>query len=296
MRHWINLITESMSEPVLLKDGSKVILKSWEDDPEGLVHVWIEQNGEEIGSGTYNPETESFTSIEVHADYRRNGVATAIYDFIEGCGYHIKPSNAVQPDGWAFWNARDGLKKSRPMPKLKEAFGTTEKLFHGTNLDNLWLIFKDGKLTPNVHGRDYAGPEGVCLTRSFKVATDHAGSWADNLNGSFFEYFGIEPRHDFAGTVVLEFDRNRIREKIVPYDDFGADEHSEDGGIEQEERVLGDLSLDALTGIYVRKGELEEFLKHAAEANAKHGDAAEYNEQFQAIIHNVLADPRLKTY
>lgn len=180
--------------------------------------------------------------------------------------------------------------------EIMERFGSSDKLFHGTNLDNLWLIMKDGKLTSNAHGRDYAGPTGVCLSRSFKVALDHAGSWADNLHSSFFEYFGIEPtRHDWAGTVVFEFDRNKIHEKLIPYDDFHADESNEDGD-EAEERVIGDLSLDALVGIHVRKGELEEFLEYAATAFKKHPDASDYNDEFRAIITNVLRDPRLQAY
>lgn len=179
---------------------------------------------------------------------------------------------------------------------LVERFGTTEKLFHGTSLDNLWLIMRDGKLTQNAHGRSYEGPVGVCLSRSFKVAMDHAGSWGEQLHDSFFGYFHLgEPRHDFAATVVFEFDRNKIHEPIVPYDDFGSDPHSEEGGDEEEERVVGDLSLDALVAIHVRKGELEEFLEYAVQAkkNAPN-DASEYNEEFKAIINNVLKDPRLQ--
>jgi hypothetical protein len=197
---------------------------------------------------------------------------------------------AIEPSRLRLWNA---TKTIREWINLVEKFGSTEKLFHGTNLDNLWLIMRDGKLTTNAHGRDYAGPAGVCLTRSFKVAMDHAGSWADNLHGSFFEYFGIEPRYDFAGTVVFEFDRNKIHEKLVPYDDFGPDEHGEEGD-EQEERVVGDLSLDALVAVHVRKGEVEEFLEYAVTAFKKTPDASEYNDEFRSIIGNVLQDPRLQ--
>lgn len=175
---------------------------------------------------------------------------------------------------------------------LFEKFGTTEKLYHGTNIDNLWLIMREGKLSPNWHGRDYAGPTGICLSRSFKIAMDHAGSWGETLHYSFFDYFGLaNARYDFEGAVVFEFDRARIERdhEIVEYDDLGGD-------FEEEERVIGDLSLDALVAIYVRKGEIEEFLQHAIEAHKKNTDAAEYNDEFRAILGNVLKDPRLKFF
>lgn len=184
---------------------------------------------------------------------------------------------------------------SKPVAEsvLEERFGTTEKLYHGTNIDNLWLIMKDGKLTSNVHGRDYPGPTGVCLSRSLRVASDHASSWAGNLESSFFEYFGIEARHDFSGTAVFEFDRAKIQQPLIPFNDFGHGEGDDDGE-EEEERVVGDLPLNALSAIYVRKGELEEFLKYAVAAHKAGG--SEYTDEFKQIIGNVLSDPRLKTF
>lgn len=168
-----------------------------------------------------------------------------------------------------------------------DAFGTTEKLYHGTNIDNLWLIMKAGKLSSNFHGRDYAGPTGVCLSRSFEVAKSHAESWAEQLGYSFFEYFGIEgPSEDF-GSVVFEFQRNLISNELIHFDDGAGDE--------QEERTLGDLSLDALTTIYVRPEQIAAFLKYATTAHKNNAEATEYDDQFRSIIQNVLSDSRLKT-
>jgi hypothetical protein len=177
---------------------------------------------------------------------------------------------------------------------ISERFGTTEKLYHGSNLDNLWLIMRDGKLTPDAHGRGYAGPTGVCLSRSFKVAADHAGSWGSQLESSFFEWFGYEVPYNFSGTAVFEFARAKITQPIIAYNDFGHGEH-DDNGEEEEERVVGDLPLDALTAIYVRKGEIEQFLELAVQAHKEKGDT-EYDDEFREIINNVLKDPRLKTF
>jgi hypothetical protein len=173
---------------------------------------------------------------------------------------------------------------------LVERFGTTEKLYHGTNIDNLWLIMRDGKLTADAHGRGYDGPRGVCLSRSYRVAHDHASSWGEHLGDSFFAYFGLKEPYNFSGTCIFEFDRKRITQPMVAFNDFGRGEGDDDGE-EEEERVVGDLPLDALTAIIVRKGELEEFLRLACEAEKK--ERGSYPEEFKAVIQNVLKDPRL---
>jgi hypothetical protein len=142
---------------------------------------------------------------------------------------------------------------------------------------------KAGKLTANWHGRDYAGPTGVCLSRSFKVASDHAGSWMENLNDSFFHYFDLGDPPEISGA-VLQFDRSRIRETIVPYDD-------DMDGLEEEERVVGDLSLSALVAIHVNPRDIETFLKYAIEAHKKGG--LEYDAEFRKVIERVLKDPRI---
>jgi hypothetical protein len=174
---------------------------------------------------------------------------------------------------------------------LLEAFATTEKLYHGTNVENLWMIMEAGKLMPSAHARGYQGPTGVCLSRSFKIALDHAQSWAGDLGYSFFEWFGLDqPSSDF-GRVVLEFDRSKITQKIVAYDDFGIGEGGE--GSEEEERVIGDLPLDALAAIYVIPKEIEEFIEFCAHAY-RTGEGDGYGEKFRQTMNEILQDPRLK--
>ena len=54
-------------------------------------------------------------------------------------------------------------------------FGSAEKLYHGTNVDNFWLILKSGKLTPDRFGMAHGGPSGVSLSRSPMVADVRGG-------------------------------------------------------------------------------------------------------------------------
>lgn len=167
-----------------------------------------------------------------------------------------------------------------------EDFGTTPTLYHGTNLDNLWLIIRAGKLSANFHGRGYEGPTGVCLSRSFKVALDHAQSWTENLGSSFFEYFNLGEPPKMQG-VVLEFERKRIQQEIIPFDDLHDD-------IELEERVIGDLPLGALIGIHVNPDDVRTFVSYAIKSYKEHQN--EYDAEFEKIIEQVLADPRLKAF
>jgi hypothetical protein len=169
---------------------------------------------------------------------------------------------------------------------LVESFGTTQSLYHGTNIDNLCQIVMAGKLSADFHGRGYEGPTGVCLSRSFKIAHDHATTWAESLGDSFFDWFGIDQPPGLFGKVVLEFDRTKIAQEIIPYDDLGDD-------FEQEERVVGDLSLNALVAIYMHPGELEAFVGYVDEVIGKHA-STEYSRNTREVASRILSDPRLK--
>jgi len=44
--------------------------------------------------------------LYVIPQYQKQGVATAIYNYIEKLGFKIEISDQLTPDGQAFWNAR----------------------------------------------------------------------------------------------------------------------------------------------------------------------------------------------
>ncbi len=168
-----------------------------------------------------------------------------------------------------------------------EAFGTSNALYHGTDLDAMWLIIRSGVLDPEVEGRDYAGPLGVSLSRSFKIALDHSRSRTLNLHDSFFDYFDLGSPPPLSG-VVFEFDRSKITQEIIPFDDFGDQ-------VEEEERIVGKLPLEpSLKHIWVKIADVKTFLALAVEAHKKGG--SEYDDKFKEIIRGVLSDPRLRPY
>lgn len=177
-------------------------------------------------------------------------------------------------------------------------FGKTDILYHGCGLDNFWLVYRDGILDSSVEGRGHAGPKGVSLTRSYKVALEHANIQTDNMSDSFFDWFDLpqpteEAHRDYAPLhgVVLVFERGKIAGEIIPFDDFGDGEN--DDSQEAEERVVGTLPLDpALKTIYINHDDLAYFVKAARTAHAN--KVNEYDEKFFAIIDRILADPRVE--
>lgn len=245
MRQWINIINENYAsrtkKVVLLKDGSKAEVRMWEGDPEGRIHLWVERDGVELGSGSYDPEAESFVSIDTLPTYRRIGVATAIYDFLASHGYPIKPSIAVQPDGWAFWNARDGLRKSRPMPKLDESQGDYP-LYHGTSMVGLFGIIGDDAL--NEDGRELT--HGASLTYSEEVADEFAEEisnvlaqegGSDNLEVALTKIIPTYPEtFDRLYGAVIVFSADALKQRFQ-LEDFHSDSVT-DGVTEEEVRIM----------------------------------------------------------
>jgi hypothetical protein len=175
---------------------------------------------------------------------------------------------------------------------LVESFGSTTHLYHGLSIDSMWLVIRHGALDPDINGFGHAGPEGVCLSRNIQVAKGHAESQTENLAYSFFEYFDLGPRPKELTGVVFEFRRDKITQEIVPFDDFAGWGDDSGEGQEEEERVMGQLPLTALTGIYVDPAALHMFLDYATKAFKAGGTG--YGDEFRAIIQGVLKDPRLK--
>jgi hypothetical protein len=59
-----------------------------------------------VGYSIFNEDKSYFEFIKVFDDYRRQGVATAIYNYVETLGYKVKPSHNLEPDGEEFWKNR----------------------------------------------------------------------------------------------------------------------------------------------------------------------------------------------
>ncbi len=91
-----------------LKDGREFVITDFDDSHDGLdvMGVVARLDGAEIGFAAYDRDNGFVRTVEVEKDFRRMGVATALYDYIENLGYDVKPSPAVEPDGWRFWEAR----------------------------------------------------------------------------------------------------------------------------------------------------------------------------------------------
>ena len=179
----------------------------------------------------------------------------------------------------------------RQFINIIESFGTSQTLYHGTSIDAAWLIMKKGFLDADYNGRSVSTdePMGVSLTRDYQVAKNFAANATDSLYDSFFDYFNLgTPPKDFSG-VVFAFDRNKIQQEIIDFDDFG-------DGSEHEERVMGNLPIEpSLENIFVNAKDVSYFLQKAVEVyNRRAGEGQEYNKEFRSIIEGMLKDPRLR--
>lgn len=103
---------EGLRDPVL-KDGTVIEIHHFEDFPESVpaYQVFVisaSLDGEEIASGRFDVVSGHFRGIEVSEPYRRLGVASAIYDYVEQVmGFTVTPSGHLEPDGQSFWNNRN---------------------------------------------------------------------------------------------------------------------------------------------------------------------------------------------
>jgi GNAT superfamily N-acetyltransferase len=119
MREWM-IVVEGLQEQdedaldlqpssFILKNGQKLIVKAMESFDDGLhvLEIFAAIGGDVIGDGKYDMETGQFRGIEVDKEYRRLGIATAIYGYVEALGLDVIPSPHLQPDGERFWQDRN---------------------------------------------------------------------------------------------------------------------------------------------------------------------------------------------
>lgn len=70
-----------------------------------MVNVYAAIDGKTVGHGVYSTEHEEMRHVEVHPDYRRRGVATAIYKHLHKHGWKTKPSGTLTSQGKKMWNS-----------------------------------------------------------------------------------------------------------------------------------------------------------------------------------------------
>ena len=116
MRKFINII---LNEQYRTKSNDNIIIthKINEEETEHeteyygeyyeIIDVTAEINGKIVAWGKYSSDENSFRGIEVKKEYRRMGIASAIYDYMKDKGYYVRPSDNLEPDGEAFWKNRN---------------------------------------------------------------------------------------------------------------------------------------------------------------------------------------------
>jgi ribosomal protein S18 acetylase RimI-like enzyme len=120
MHEIVTETTDRLSRSAKLKDGRPITLtiQKWEPDlirfpDETDTKVFLVRamrDGVMIGYAEfyfYGERSGSVEDVKVEPEYRRLGVATAIYDYLKGFGLTVEPSaQRIEPDGRAFWMSR----------------------------------------------------------------------------------------------------------------------------------------------------------------------------------------------
>lgn len=101
----VDLKNGNKSRLELRATGTGIIISARDDktlDVQG--ELPLSQNSD----GTWSVPREKL--VQVIPYYRRQGIATAMYDFAEDSGYRVKRSSEQRGDGRAFWDNREGKK------------------------------------------------------------------------------------------------------------------------------------------------------------------------------------------
>lgn len=72
------------------------------DDADIKIDAFV--NGEWVAHAHY--EDGVMNHVQVISNFRRRGIASALYDFMEKNYYPVKPSGSLTPDGSALWKSR----------------------------------------------------------------------------------------------------------------------------------------------------------------------------------------------
>jgi GNAT superfamily N-acetyltransferase len=224
-------------------------------------------NGECIGSAIigqhrYRPDAYSVMNVWVNDEYRRRGVATAMYDFAYRHGFApLYPDQKQSHHGQAFWHKAQmrAFRLGKPMPPMEwgklrglrkpkrqapvfEAASVPGILYHGTGCLRAANILADNHLKQFTWD---GGPKGVSFAHEQSAAeyfairsdTEDAARYAfveqTGQPPEDFEYDATEAWDDFPHLkgIVFEFMTRDLaqRHKIAPYD---YDHHDPDGEAE----------------------------------------------------------------
>lgn len=92
-----------------LKDIHGDVYVRYAQDPYGRHIYSAYHQGRKIASAKLSGQDHYVSDVNVEPEYRRRGVSSKLYDFIEKhSGKRLKPSPMHQtPDGKAFWKGRN---------------------------------------------------------------------------------------------------------------------------------------------------------------------------------------------
>lgn len=135
-------------------------------------------------------------NVEVNPEFRRKGIASAMYVFAEQeTGLKARPHNIQSPEGHALWNQKD------------RKFGARNRrypfLYHGTDGDNLQSIMEKG-LDPKYSDSHNEWPYAIYLTDRPDVA----------------KQYEAHDRPSRGGWVVLQIDASKLNQNELVPDDY----------------------------------------------------------------------------
>lgn len=106
---------------ITASNGSPDVIKVYNFDGHGMVPIgYLYLHPVDYKTNTYTPTAGKSFAVHVEPEYRRKGIASALYDFAEREGYNVIPSKVLHPGAAAVW------KKRKPEVNLDEKLAWNE--------------------------------------------------------------------------------------------------------------------------------------------------------------------------
>ena len=201
---WINRNTKFIDDNrIKTKDGDSILFSYFIKDETLHIFAYLlhENLGKKekiiIGRNTmtlYNKTLKSNGLLKVERGYRRLGIVTAMYDYLDNEGFKIQRSDKLLDDGFKFWESKTANNKLT--------------LYHGTCLDNAKNLINNG-WEPNIvgSGANMGNPNYLYLTdfpeNAEWFANEKGCSTIIKVSNIPIEYLRADPE-DFSGYTTDE--------------------------------------------------------------------------------------------
>lgn len=130
------------------KHGVEYTVRRGNCDALSFLHYHVMLGTRKIAYAEIKPGTQYISSVLVSGPFRRRGIASALYDYIEQQQHvRLRPSPCMLPDGMAFWVHRNPRLMRHHHPVIFDQI--MEETLLPVNLDRCTVPVSKRKGVPN---------------------------------------------------------------------------------------------------------------------------------------------------